>query len=202
MFIVAMTLAVIAAMGMYALNIAATEVKTAGFIREETQVHYLSQFGVLAAAQAITGTNTPLYLSQMLANPTAGAGCASLHNIPSGAGGVPLACIQLYSENLGLTWATPPPPQPTLLQPWTGNTSEVARGSVGLPISPEFYVELSDPTSRRPPAGYDLNQGLCFIEFTASSVGVSPLTVGSYISEGLETSRGRIVGGPSRTGCD
>jgi hypothetical protein len=82
------------------------------------------------------------------------------------------------------------------LAPWTGNASESARGSEGLPTAPSFYFELTDPTQRHPPPGYDTNQGLCFIEFTVSSMGLSQLTTGSYVSEGLEMSRGRIVGGP------
>ena len=56
MFIVAMTLAIIAAMGIYALNVAATEVKTAGYVREQTQAYYLSDYGVLASTQL-----APLY---------------------------------------------------------------------------------------------------------------------------------------------
>jgi hypothetical protein len=196
MFIVAMTLAVIAAMGMYALNIAATEIKTAGFIREETQVHYLSEFGVLGAAQEITGAKTQFHLSKMITEPA--TGCASLHGVPSTAGALPLACRMMEVQTLGLTWVTPLPAQPLLLQPWTANNSEAARGSVGLPTAPGFYVELTDPTTRTAPPGYSLEQGLCFMGFTANSVGLSQVASGSFVSEGLETSRGRIVGGPIR----
>ena len=55
MFIVAMTLAVLASVGVYALAAAATEVKTSGNERQNTQTHYLSQYGVLGVAHEMTG---------------------------------------------------------------------------------------------------------------------------------------------------
>ena len=49
-FIVAMTLAVLASLGMYALASATNEVKTAGYERQSAQSHYLSEYGILGAA--------------------------------------------------------------------------------------------------------------------------------------------------------
>jgi hypothetical protein len=193
MFIVAMTLAVIAAMGVYALNIAATEVKTAGFVREETQVHYLSEFAILAMAQEVMGPKAQLYRDQMINSPS--TICTSLAGVPATAGALPLACRVVWSTLMASQWS---PPVNPLLLPWTANNSQSARGSVGLPTAPDFFVEITDPRQRTPPAGYDTNQGLCFVEFTVAAMGMSQLTTGSYLSEGLETSRGRIIGGPIR----
>jgi hypothetical protein len=190
-FIVAMTLAVIAAMGVYALNSAATEVKTAGFVREQTQVHYLSEFGVLGAALDASGPKAQFYRDRMIQTPD--TRCTSLWNIPSTAGQLPLACRRVGSTELASGWS---PPVNPIVAPWQNANSEIARGSEGLPTAPDFYVEFTDPTIKTPPAGYGTNQGLCFIEFTVSSVGFSQLTLGSYTSEGLETSRARIIGGP------
>jgi hypothetical protein len=197
MFIVAMTLAVIAAMGMYALNIAATEVKTAGFVREETQVHYLSEFGILAAAQEVMGPKAQFYRDQMINSPTI---CTSLAGVPATAGALPLACRVVGSTQMASQWS---PPVNPLLLPWTANNSQSARGSVGLPTVPDFFVEMTDPRRRTAPAGYDTNQGLCFIEFTVTAMGMSqvtgpPTSYLAYLSEGLETSRARIIGGPVR----
>jgi hypothetical protein len=194
MFIVAMTLAVIAAMGMYALNVAATEIKTAGFIREETQLHYLSEFGVLGAAQEITGARTQLYRDFAINHPD--TNCTSLNGVPVNAGPLPLACRVVGPPDLvGGTW-TPPAPGPLIVAPWVNGSSETTRGSEGLPTTPAFYIELTDPTQRRPPSGYGMDQGLCFVEFTAATMGTSQLTPGVFVSEGLETSRGRLIGGP------
>lgn len=191
MFIVAMTLAVIAAMGMYALNVASTEVKTAGFVREQSQVHYLSEFGVLGAAQEVSGPKAQLYRDLMIHSPD--TGCTSLWNVPTTAGALPQACRRVGSTELASGWN---PPVNPIVAPWTAPTNEMTRGSEGLPTAPDFYVELTDPTVKSPPAGFGMNQGLCFIEFTVSSVGLSKLAGGSLTSEGLETSRARIIGGP------
>ena len=55
MFIVAMTLAVLASVGVYALAAAANEVRTSGNERQNTQTHYLAEYGVLGAAHEMTG---------------------------------------------------------------------------------------------------------------------------------------------------
>jgi len=191
MFIVAMTLAIIATMGIYALNIAATEVKTAGFVREQTQAYYLSEFGVLATSQEVMGPKAQLYRDLMIRTPD--TNCTSLYGIPSTAGSLPLACRRVGSNELASQWS---PPANPLVLPYTGNASETARGSVGLPLAADFYIELTDANQRQGASGYGTDQGLCFVEFTVSSVGLTPVTAGSYITEGLQTSRGRIIGGP------
>jgi hypothetical protein len=191
MFIVAMTLAVIATMGMYALAIASTEVKTAGFVREETQVHYLSEFGVLSTAQEVSGPKAQLYTTAMRSFPD--TNCISLYGIPAGSGVLPLSCRVVGSAEMVASWQ---PSVAPVIVPWTSNATENSRGSLGLPTAPDFYVELTDPNWKSPPSGYDTTQGLCFVQFTVASVGLSQLTSGSFVSEGLETSRARIVGGP------
>jgi hypothetical protein len=191
MFIVAMTLAVIAAMGMYALNIAATEVKTAGYVREQTQVYYLSEYGVLAATQEVMGPKAQMYRD--LAIHTPDTNCTSLYGTPSTAGPLPLACRRVGSTELAQQWN---PPANPLVAPFVSNANETTRGSEGIQTTPDFYVELTDPTQQRPPSGYSTNQGLCFIEFTVAGVGLTPIAAGSYLSEGLQSSRARIIGGP------
>jgi len=198
MFIVAMTLAVIAAMGMYALNVAATEVKTAGYVRQEMQVHYLSEFAVLGAAQAVSG-NAGVIASKATTTPT--TNCVSIYGTPSTAGMQPLACRTLGSSDMAAMFS---PPVPALLTPWSSSATETTRGSLGLPTAPDFYVELTDPNPlalSRCASGFSNGSNLCCMEFTATAVGFSQLTSGSYISEGLEMSRSRIIAGPTNYGC-
>ncbi len=191
MFIVAMTLSIIAAMGMYALNVAATEVKTAGYVREQTQASYLSEYGVIASTQEVTGPKAQMYRDLMIKTPD--TNCTSLYGIPNTAGALPLACRRVGSTELASQWN---PPANPLVVPFTSPATESGRGSEGIATAPDFYVELTDPTQRNAPAGYGTNQGLCFIEFTVAGVGLSQLNAGNYISEGLQTSRGRLIGGP------
>jgi Tfp pilus assembly protein PilX len=50
LFIVAITMAVLATLGIYALNTAARDMKMTGFARQATVVHYVSEYGVADAA--------------------------------------------------------------------------------------------------------------------------------------------------------
>jgi len=75
LFVVAMALAVLASVGIFALAAAATEVRTSGNERQNAQTHYLSQYGILVAST----TNAPtalLYLGAMQGMLGGIAGCA------------------------------------------------------------------------------------------------------------------------------
>jgi hypothetical protein len=210
MFIVAMTLAVIAAMGVYALQISSTEVKTAGFIRQQVQTQYLSQYGVQSIAQALAN-NAQTYATVMSNQPD--TGCFSLFQIwnQPGVTAQAAACHQAGSLELGTEVVPSGSPAATLLSAYTApGTSDLERGSLGLATFPDFYVEVTDPTQKQPPAGYSTNatSTVCFLEITASSLGMTPTTkvfsatdqtlgnTAGYQSEGLEMARARIIFGP------
>jgi hypothetical protein len=210
MFIVAMTLAMIAAMGVYALQIASTEVKTAGFVRQQVQTQYLSQFGVISAAQALNGTNAQLYNTLMMQSTD--TGCFSLYGFSSlTSSAQALACHRAGSTELGTQVVLAGAAPVTLIVPYGTVASEpdLVVGSVGLNTFPDFYVEMTDPNQRQPPPGYATNSNLCFVQFTASAMGLTPTTkttdtadtfMGNttygYLSEDMTVARARIMGGP------
>ena len=208
MFIVAMTLAVIGAMGIYALNLTSMEVRTAGFVRQQVQTQYLSEYGALAAAQVVTGTGAQTYNTMMSPPATRDTGCVSLFGIPSTAKPEALACHRAGSAELAGQLGSPP-----FVTPWTSNATGVGRGSVGLPVQADFFVEVTDVNkSSRPAQGYGINSGgggtcQCFFQFTVSSYGLTPTGVASagtlagYQSEAFEMSRARIISGPTGCGC-
>ena len=204
MFVVAMTVAVLATIGLYALRSASVEVRTSGFERQNAQTHYLSEYGVLGATQQVNGTLAQLYLGLMVQQPD--KNCQSLPGLPPPppltAGPLSMACRRMGSPELsaqngyGTGWLQPP------LVPYT--TSAVP-GSLGaVPISGDFYIELTDPAFVQPPAGYDLSLGFCFTRMTVSSTGLTipilatGLDQATFGSEGLETTRARIIAGPIR----
>lgn len=198
MFIVAMTVAVLAAVGLYALKAASTEVKTAGFERQNAQTHYLSEYGIIGASQEVSSTKAQLYVGMMVTMPD--RNCVSLPGIPPPpplvAGPLSNACRRMGSSELGKSWAT------SVLVPYV---SAVSPGSLGsVPLSGDYYVELTDPAQVNPPAGYDLKLGLCFTQMTVSATGITQpiLAAGNdtavFGSEGLESARARIIGGPIR----
>jgi hypothetical protein len=200
LFIVAMVLAVLASVGAYALAAASTEMRTAGNERQNTQTHYLAEYGVLGTASELIATKAQFYLGLMLSNPD--AGCVSLPGVQAANDIMLRACRRLPSAELGAAWAMNP-----AVDKFGGNTpyqSGVDPGSLGpTPLHGDFFVELTAPTMANAPPRYALDLHFCFIQLTASAVGVTQPNwvqdasqAALYGGEGLETQRARIVAGP------
>jgi hypothetical protein len=222
MFVIAITLALLSAMGVYALTVASTEVKSAGLVRQQTQTHYLAAYGVIAGVQDTSGVRAQLYYTALTTPafpaPPAGAlssdtNCVSLYGETSPAAStLALGCRRVGSADLTAGWKSmslPLTPQP-IIQPWSTNATDIGRGTSGLPTTPDFFVEVTDASAKVAPAGYSTNQNLCFAEFTISAYGLTPTTDAtgpatawatagnpySYQSEGLEMARARVIAGP------
>jgi hypothetical protein len=203
MFVVAMCVAVLASVGVYALAAAANEVMTSGNERQSTQTHYLADYGVQAAAHAVSGATAQLYFNVMTIPAPGATALPSCSSVPVPSGVVPppasLACAQLGSVDLAKTWTQA---QATISYagtvPYQGG---VAPGSFGLtPLAGDFFVELTDPEKAAAPAGFSQDSPLCVIQFTATVTGytqpLSPLGAVSYEGEGVEVQRARVLGGP------
>ena len=192
-FIVAMTLAVLASLGMYALASATNEVKTAGYERQGAQSHYLSEYGILGAAENISPVTAQIYLGMMLAQ------SASLSRNDSGCLSLPMtstqyaaaatsskACRRMGANELANS-SSPV---------WPSGVGVPASSFGSAPLAGDFFIEMTDPVQSQPPQGFDLRLGLCFAQFTITSVGlISPTTV-NYGNEGVEMARARIIAGP------
>jgi hypothetical protein len=187
MFIVAMTLAVLASVGVYALATASNELKTSGNERQNTQSHYLSEYGVIASAQEMASTKAQFYLGLMLSQPD--VNCVSLQGVPSGGSPQSEACRRMGASELatGSAWAS------NATVPYNFTT----------PLKADFYVEFTAPTTANAPSGYALNLQFCFVQMTATSVGIVqpqyPVSLGApavFGGEGLEMQRARLVAGP------
>ncbi len=206
-FIVAMTLAVLASLGLYALQSASTEVKTSGYSRQNAQSHYLSEYGTLTGVNAMSGTTGQLYLGLMRTTTTMDTQCVSLSGVDPLAANLSKACRRMGSAELGTAWGTS-------ITPVVAATPAVA-GSLGpYALTGDFYVEITDPSTGSAMWGIDTRLGLCFQSFSLMAVGITEpdqamlLTQGVtltptslYGSEGLEMSRARITAGPMRNGC-
>ena len=211
MFIVAMTLAVLASLGLYALQSASVEVKTSGYVRESAQSHYLSEYGALAGVNAMTGTTGQLYLGMMQNTTTWDTQCWSLKGVDPSASNLTKSCRRMGSSEIGSAWGTSVKPVVA--------ASPTAAGSLGpYAWTGDFFVEITDPSLGAPAWGIDQSIGLCYQHFTLMAVGITQpdsamlatqgvtLTPGGtptafYGSEGLEMSQARITAGPLRNGC-
>jgi hypothetical protein len=196
MFIVAMTLAVLASVGIYALAAAATEVRTSGNERQNTQTHYLSQYGVLGAAHEMTNSMALFTVNRMRSPQTRDTNCVSLQGVPVGAPPSALECVRMGAQELGASWAIPP------ITPYKGPGSPP--GSLGTaPKYGDFFVEFTEAMRLSMPARYSTNSNACFGLLTATSIGIArpgdpnvTPTVAGIGGEGVETQRARFIAGP------
>lgn len=194
MFIVAMTLAVLATLGLYALASASNEMKTSGFERQNAQTHYLSEYGVLGGADDMNPTTAQLYLGLMMDPARRDTNCISLPGVDLTDVTIPntvKACRRMGSQELNKPW----------LSVSQGALPPSAFGSSAL--AGDFFIELTDPAQTQPPPGYDMKLGLCFAQFTLTSVGLTQSAAGTtgeqiYGSEGVEMARAHITSGPIR----
>ena len=200
MFVVSMTLTVLASVGLFALAAASTEVKTSGVERQATQTHYMADYGTLAIARQVSMGRVGGFVQQMMA-PTTRDTCLSLPLPSNVTDPILKACRRIEVQELTAGWAAPPT---VAYGSSSGSTSPnqvgVAPGSMGTTSTvPAFFVELSSPDKWTAPARYGLNLNMCFVQVTASSFGLTKPTFGSatdYSHEDSEMQRARYVAGP------
>jgi hypothetical protein len=202
-FIVAMTMAVLASIGVYALSATSTEVKTSGSLRLSVQTHYVQEMATLAAVDQIYGFNTDRFIQNMQNFPD--PACSSLYGVPQCSNGSvtqeQCACRRLRMSDFNPQWLA-----------LTGDTvcpavvSGTGIGTFGpVPIDCDFFVEFTDPGPATPVPGFGQGQSVCFRELTVTAMGSTPpdpvtlitFTQNPYYSmEGMETGRARIYAGP------
>ncbi len=194
-FIVAMTLALLAGLGLYGLKASSEELASSGNYLRNAQTHFMTEYGVLGTANEVSGPRAQLYLGLMSDPNTRDRNCLSLAGVPSTASLQSLACRRMGSLEIGQRWSVP------FLDAYTNPTTP---GSLGpIQRKGDFFVELTDPVQVAPPSGYDLNLGLCFMQFTVTVTGLTEHSNPSsatalYRGFGIEMGRGRITGGPVR----
>lgn len=208
MFLVAMTIAVLASVGVYALSAASNELRTSGNERQNTQTHYLAEYGIIGTAHQL---DLPLmagvYYGAMTNPSTVESVCLSLPGVPATANVLQRACRRLEdNQDFQPYW-----PGTTITATYAGAapyTPGVAPGSFGAtPMTGDFFVELTEPLPVGSPARFGLNNGLCFIKFTVSATGITrPIFAwqqgadqsSQFGGEGLEMQRARLIGGPTQ----
>jgi hypothetical protein len=198
MFIVAMTLAVLGSLGVYALAASSNEVRTSGNERQNTQTHYLSEYGVIGATHEMAASKAQFYIGLMMSNPE--STCVALPGVTSTAAPITRACRRLGSAELGAPWTGT-----SITVPYAAATPYqlgVTPGSFGpIPINGNFFVEITEPTKAHAAARYATDLSFCFVRMTVTSNGITqPIIAGQptgvYANEGLEVQRARVVAGP------
>jgi hypothetical protein len=231
MFVVSMTLAVLSTIGVWALQNAALEVRMAGFERQSSQTHYLSQYALLATTQDVAANALGPKIVQWAAC-GANVGATNFH-----AACLSLPCLDFYSgggsPNIDPACAnvlTGTKVWAKSCYRWDGWSSfgggfstpattsllDVDAGAGSSPISTAsgstFSAEMSDVAPAPVLTGNSIagsggsSQSANTNYFaTITAYGQTSVTGGSSQSQGNEMLRARIVIGPiptvSTTGC-
>ncbi len=201
LFVVAMILAVLASVGLYALAAASMEIRTSGNERQNTQTHYLAEYGILSAANYIQG-KPDLYDGLTATAPD--WPCVSLPGVSQNADILLRSCWRIEQADIVAGWLAPATVGYLGQTPYSPNPP----GSMGpTPMEADFFVELTSPTQMMAPSRYALGLHFCFHEYTATAVGITrPVYpapndgTGAYIAEGQEMQRARFIVGPT-TDC-
>ncbi len=197
-FIVAMTLAVLASLGLYALTAASNEVKTSGYERQAAQTQYLAEYAILAASQRIDPGVAAGYLADLSNASRSQYNVALPHNGCYGLAGVaantPQAsrfCQKLQSSDfVNPEWAVAPLAPSTVATP----------GSLGATnFTGDFAIEVTAPMAGPLTQGFGIGPGsnTCDVMVTVTGVGRTMPTTGTavvrYGASSLALTRAQVV---------
>jgi hypothetical protein len=195
MFIVAMTIAVLASVGIYAMAAASTEVRMSGNERQNSQTHYLAEFGIIGTAQLFSSGLQDSVVRRL--SPTAAVKqelCVSLANVPS-TQPADLVCQHIELQDTTKFWSGSPIDAYAGAAPYA---PKIAPGSFGAtPMNGDFYVEVTEPQDT---AVKNNSSGMCGKMLTATSYGrtqpfypaVTNADTGQYGGMGVETQRAHL----------
>jgi Tfp pilus assembly protein PilX len=179
-FIVAMTLTLLAGMGVYALTNTTSEIRTSGYQRQAVQAHYVSDLATGAAVDVFTPENAS-YIDNQMRTTTPSTPCISAPPVAAGVSDITKRCVKFHPKYVEKNWNGAAPLLPNAL----GNTGYAPTGG--------FRVEVTESINTGIRPGYDTNNNKCFYRYTISSFGW--LQQGTDVV-GEEASRARVVIGP------
>jgi hypothetical protein len=191
-FIVVAVLTMLTALGIFAMKAASMATLSSGYERQNTQNHFASEYGMLAATTELGSSRSNGHLKKLLIGADT---CAANSNFGPDSGTLP--CYHLYANDIQRNVAVP------LFAP-----AGAAPGSLGLaPLDGDFDVEITDPG----PVGIlvpgdDLGKTKSkYLQVTLTSTGqVRPAADGGGVSAascamaGNETGRAFVVIGPTQ----
>ena len=195
-FIVAVTLALLASMGIYGLSSAANDVSAAGYLRQNTQAQHLDEGVLMATAESIT-PGTAAQIVRDMVDPNSRSNTTT---IPCKSANAPTsnlatttaeACIRLTESQMKVLAAN--------VNAWTGPVFQP--GGLGIPQDPYFRVEITNPIEVPGPAG---NSGdgqagaqMYFAQVTVT-IYVDLKTDAGAAPDATMLGRGRLTVGPYR----
>jgi hypothetical protein len=172
-FVVVMVLTMLTAIGVFAVRASSMAGAASGYERQNTQNHYVSEFGLLGAVTELSTTRRSAYVTKM----AQGEDCMATRGMVLPTGGATKApCYTLYAKNV----------QDSVSQNFNGRplfeSSSADAGTVTTPgslgpaaLQGDFKVEMSDPGPvGMPVAGTDVGgTGVRFkyLQVTLTAIG-------------------------------
>lgn len=201
-FIVAVTLGVLAAMGVYALSATTNEIKAAGHLREGMHGQRTAEFAVMAAAETLTPAVAGALIAKSRSYDSANGRDVDCRSSKKATTDQKYrdaeACIRLTEEQMKTIAAQINPmvaPATALCANcpffWGGPT-----GSFGPSANKPFLrVEITNPIDVPPPPGMGLDGSWTFTQVTAT-VYVEMKTAQNVPADTMVVARGRLTAGP------
>lgn len=206
LFIVAVTLGLLAAMGVYGLSATAYDVRAAGHTREATQVQHAAEQAIVMAAESLSPGTAGEVVRVMQADPTTtvrakSAACktakpVSTNTIDQAARRVAEACLILSPEEMKNLHP---------IKPWSNPAfSNKSFGDVAL--FPFVRVELTNPIDWDAPAGFATSspygrppiytqiRATVFVELKPGTDATDAMN--QHAAQVVASGRGRLVVGP------
>lgn len=206
MFIVAVTLGLLAAMGVYGLTSTGVDVRAAGHLREATQAQSAAEHALMLTATTFTPGTTGEIVKAMQAGQT-GAGtdiqttnCKTSNPYNAGTN------AEFRAAQACLSWSiTEMSNIAKNVNAWTldgtTNTTFTSESFGQVPNWPYLRVEITNPVDVPPPPGTGLNDRFTFTQITVTTfVDMKNATTASAAAtvapESTLQGRGRITVGP------
>lgn len=190
MFIVVVTLGLLAAMGVYGLTAAQSDIRQAGHMREALQAQHAGEHALMMAAESLTPSSMPEVVKKMRDGTvrtkdckTATAYAGKLDPVPPQA-----ACWRLDEAQM----KTLAP----VSNPWSGVAGFASDSFGAVASTPQVAVEISNPLDTQAGAGYG-GQNMYFTQVTATVfVNVRSTSNLSSPAQSVVAGRGRLTIGP------
>lgn len=192
MFVVATTLALMAAMGVYAMVSTSQEIRVSGYMRQSTQAHYLTEMSLQATAGYVDQGSAALFVQMSKGGYNGAIDYRSKNCISSAPLASPTAtdlakaCKRFVGAELQSKWCS--------ASTCSGIVAPLVPGFGTAKQTAGLWAELTNFIPLAPPAGFDLNNRMQFVKGTVTTGGIITTTLSSTSTP--EYGRGRIVVGP------
>lgn len=206
MFIVAITLGMLAAMGVYGLSATAIDVRAAGHLREAAQAQSAAEHALMLAADTFTPGTTGELIKAMQSGQTSGnvdiqsTKCRTSNPYDA------LTNAEQRAAQACLSWNVQQMERISRgVNAWTLDTttnSTFKADSFGsIPQRPFIRVEITNPVDVPPPPGTGLNDRFTFTQVTVTTFvdmkqATTEAAAASTPADSVALGRGRLTVGP------